>query len=390
MSRATRPGPERRLRLVFLADPNSIHTRRWLGFFADRGHEVHLLVPSGDEMHESPSPGVHVRRFLAWPRIPIRGAPRLVTSLSLRLALLRLRPDVLHAHFLERYGWAAALSGFGPYVVTVWGSDVFVGPTKSRSARVWARRTLAGAALVTAVSEDLARGAVDLGARPEFVRIIQFGFDPDLFSPGPAPADLRAELGLDGRRVVLSPRGLRPIYRHEIVVRAMAGLPDDAVLLLLDYGPDPDYAAMIRGLVIELGLEDRVRLVPPVEHDRMPDLYRLADVVVSMPRTDAFAVTTMEAMACGTPVVLGDLPSAREGLGAVDPDAIVPADDRAAVTAAIEGRLRLSPDARRELGGRLRAAAVERGDATRNLLEMERLYLALADGRPLTRDADAG
>lgn len=380
---STDVAPERPLRLAFIGDPNSIHTRRWLTFFADRGHCVHLLVPSADSIEEPLPAGIEVHRFLAWPHIPIPGLPRIATAIALRLALRRIRPDVLHAHFLARYGWAARLSGFRPYVITVWGSDVFVAATSSAAAQQWARRSLSGAALITAVSEDLARRAIELGARPERVRIAQFGFDPRLFVPGPAPESLRDELRLRGRRVVLSPRGMTPLYRHEVAILTLALLPGDVALVLSKWQAEPSYLAQLEALTRELDLESRVRFVPPIPHDLMANYYRLADVVVSVPRTDAFPVTVLEAMACGTPVVVSDLPSAHEGLAGVDPGAIVAGDDPEAVAGAIGTRLGLSSQERVELGGRLREAAVGRGDVSRSLLQVERWYRSLASGRPL-------
>jgi glycosyltransferase involved in cell wall biosynthesis len=309
--------------------------------------------------------------------------------LALRRALFSIRPDVLHAHYLTRYGWAARLSGFRPYVVTVWGSDVFVTPQESPHARVWAGRTLSHAALVTAVSADLARAAVELGAAPDRVKLVQFGVDPEEFNPGHAPNELRAALGLEGRRVVLSPRALRPMYRHAVAIRATALLPDDVTLLLVDWQPDAEYRAELERLVDELDLAGRVRFLPPVPHKALADYYRLSDVVVSLPTTDAFPVTALEAMACGTPIVMGELPSAHEGLDGVDGGAVVPGDDPAAVATAIRARLELTSPQRAALGERLRARAVERGDTRRNLLEMEALYRGLAadrrSGRPRPR-----
>jgi glycosyltransferase involved in cell wall biosynthesis len=371
----------RPLRLAFLGDPNSIHIARWAGFFASRGHEIHLLVPSTDTISTPVDSRLHVHTFRAWPRLPIRGLGSLVTMLTLRRALWSIRPDVLHAHFLTRYGWAARLSGFRPYVITVWGSDVFVTPRSSPHARLWAGRTLSNAALVTAVSADLARAAVELGAPPERIKIVQFGVDPQEFKPGSASDTLRSRLGLEGRRVVFSPRALRPIYRHEVAVRATALLPDDVTLLLVDWQPNAEYRAELVRLIDELGLGGQVRFVPPIPHEDLADYFRLSDVVVSLPTTDAFPVTALEAMACGTPLVMGELPSAHEGLDGVDAGAIVAGDDPIAVAAAIRTRLELAPSDRSALGERLRARAIERGDMRRNQLEMEGLYRGLAADR---------
>jgi glycosyltransferase involved in cell wall biosynthesis len=368
----------RALTLAFIADPNSIHTRRWIGFFAERGHRVHLIVPNTAEVDEGLDPRIAVHVYSAWPRTHIRGLGSILTGLALRRIMRRIRPDVLHAHYLSWYGWSAWLSGFHPYVITVWGSDVFSGPRISAMHRRWARRTLSGAALVTAVSEDLARCAIELGARPELVRIIQFGFDPDVFSPSPPPRSLLAAYRLEGRRVVFSARGLTPLYRHEVAIEALARLPEDVVLLLVRWQAQPGYQARLDQLIRDRGLEGRVRWVPPIAHDAMADHYRLADVVASLPSTDAFSVTALEAMACGVPVVMAEVPSAHEGLDAVDPTAIVPGDDPVAVAGAILARLALTPTARAELAARLRRAAIERGDVNRNLGEMEDAYRALA------------
>jgi glycosyltransferase involved in cell wall biosynthesis len=371
------------LTLAFIADPNSIHTRRWLGFFVERGHRVHLLVPNANKIEPGLDPRITVHFYRAWPRTYIRGLGSLITSIGLKLLLRRIKPDVLHGHYLSWFGWSAWLSGFHPLVITVWGSDVFVGPHESPMHRRWGRRTLSGADMVTAVSEDLARAAIELGARPEVTRIVQFGFDPAVFSPAPAPEALRAAYDLAGHRVVLSPRGLTPLYRHEVAIAALARLPEDVVLLLVKWQAQPEYLGQLEAANRETGVAARIRWVPPIAHDQMADHYRLADVVVSLPTTDAFSVTALEAMGCGIPVVMAEVPSAHEGLGAVDPTSIVAGDDPDAVARAILERLSLTAAARADLGGRLRHTAIARGDVTRNLGGMEDAYRKLAaGGRP--------
>jgi L-malate glycosyltransferase len=377
---AENPAPKP-LTLAFIADPNSIHTRRWIGFFAERGHRVHLLFPSTVELEPGLDSRIAVHRYRAWPRTHIRGLGSMITSLVLKRLLRRLKPDVLHAHYLSWYGWSAWLSGFHPCVITVWGSDVFTGPRESPMHRRWGRRTLTNADMVTAVSEDLAREAIELGANPELTRIVQFGFDPAVFRPAPPPAELRAAYDLAGHRVVLSPRGLSPLYRHEVAVAALAQLPEDVVLLLVKWQARPEYLAQLEAAIRDHGVEARIRWVPPIDHGRMVDHYRLADVVVSLPTTDAFSVTALEAMGCGVPVVMAEVPSAHEGLGVVDPTAIVPGDDPAAVARAILARLELAPSARATLSARLREAAIERADVNRNLGGMEDAYRALAEGK---------
>lgn len=372
----------RQLSLTFLGDPNSIHTRRWLGFFAERGHHVHLILASDRPFEAELDPRITVHPFPSQPRRFIRGTGVLAARRRLRAILAATNTDVLHAHYLTGYGWLARLSGFQPYVVTVWGSDVFLTPRRSLSARVWARVSLRGANIVTADSAELARGAVSLGARPDRTRIIQFGVDTDRFTPGDPSPGLRERLGVEGRRVVFAPRSIAPLYRTTTAIDALDKLPGDVVLVLTSANAEPDYLRSVKDLVVERGLSDRVRIVPPITHDDMVDFYRLGDVVLSIPETDGTPVSILEAMACGRPIVATNLPSVREWLSGTDGSSLVAIGDPHATAAALvrqmtRGRGFLDDDMRRA-----RAVVVARGDHVQNLLRMEADYRNLADSTP--------
>jgi len=84
-------------------------------------------------------------------------------------------------------------------------------------------------------------------------------------------------------------------------------------------------------------------IVPEIAHDDMPDFYRLADVVVSVPESDSASVTMLEALACGRPLVATDLPAVREWLGEFEGPELVPVDDPAATAAALRRALDQPP-----------------------------------------------
>jgi glycosyltransferase involved in cell wall biosynthesis len=376
--------PDRPLTLAVIADPRSVHTRRWVAAFAARGHRVHLFVPRQVADDGDPAPGVEIERYEDYgPRL--RPAAALRTVRTLRARLRALDPDVVHAHYVARYGWSAWLAGRHPLVVTAWGSEVLRLGSAGPLTRWLTRRTLRAADVVTVVTDALGRASIEAGARPERVRLIQFGVDGGLFAPGPPPEALRMTLALEGRRVVLAPRWLRPIYRQDVVVRALRDLPVDVAVVFTTQGADPSVLGRMRSLAGTLEVDDRIRFVDGIEHSEMPAYLRLADAIVSVPESDTFPVTAMEAMACGKPLVLSDLPSIREGLADLDPRALaatrtVPAGDAAATATALRELLALSPAARTEAAPALRRAALERGDERRNMDRMEAIYRALAAG----------
>ena len=107
--------------------------------------------------------------------------------------------------------------------------------------------------------------------------------------------------------------------------------------------------------IAQRGLEARVRLVPAIPYPEMPDYYRLADVVVSVPESDAGPVTLVEALAVGRPVVSSNLPPVREWLADLDPECLVPVGDAAATAAALQTVLARNPERRAELAATGRA-----------------------------------
>jgi len=125
-----------------------------------------------------------------------------------------------------------------------------------------------------------------------------------------------------------------------------------------------------------------VRIVSELADHDMADLYRLAEIVVSVPASDGGASTIVEALARGRQIVASDLASVREWLADLDPGALVPVGDAAATARTIERAIARS-SAEREEFARLGCTAVEQmGDEQRALLEMERIHLVLVGRRP--------
>jgi glycosyltransferase involved in cell wall biosynthesis len=370
------------LGLAFLGDPNSLHMRRWMGYFSDRGHRITLLVPDGQVIVPGLLPAISVERFVPFSRQRERLLGGLECRRSLSRLLRRVDPDVLHAHYVTGNAWHAWISGFHPYVVTVWGSDILATGHRGTRGRFYARVALRAADMVTGGSEHLVGAAIAAGARPGRTQYIHFGVDTERFSPGPDPAALRARLGLSGCRVLLSSRAIAPLYRQSVVVRALAHLPSDVVALMTSYHAHPDEVASIQQLAGQLGVADRLRIVDPLDDSELPELYRLADVVVSIPASDGGPVTVAEALAVGRPVVATDVPSVREWLAELDPAALVPVDDVAATTAAVEAVLSRGREERNQRAARGRSAVAAKADWRTNMDRMETLYRELAARRP--------
>jgi glycosyltransferase involved in cell wall biosynthesis len=240
--------------------------------------------------------------------------PPLLRSLRLSKELARLAadlsPDLVHAHWLPESGWMAAREGLQPLICSAWGSDVLGVRGLGRHR---AQLALNRSRLVFADSEHLARATRELTDVP--VEVVRWGLDLERFSPGDKTAARRA-LGLDhDGPLIVSVRGLEPLYNPELLLEAFALVrrhQPGARLLLKS--PDERVPPRVSSVIERLGLGQAVAVLGNLPVERMPDVYRSADVVVSIPSSDSSPRSVWEALACGRPVVVSDLPWAREEL----------------------------------------------------------------------------
>jgi L-malate glycosyltransferase len=276
------------VRLLLLGTVNSPHVEHLALAMRERGHEVAVAGETADTL---PPPALAAAGVAT---TEIRGR----NLLAVRRVLRATRPDVVHAHWLPGPAFMAALVRARPLISMAWGSDVYAADRR----RLWqCRYALRRSDVAMADSRDLLDRLIELGADAERAYLMRWGVDLKLFSPAADRAAAKRELGLPDAPVVLSPRGLGPVYNPEVVLDAFELLREripDALLLLKHLRPD------------EPALEGRpgVRVVGNVAYERLPAYFRAADVCVSIPRSDSSPRSVWEAMACGCPCVLSDLP----------------------------------------------------------------------------------
>lgn len=138
------------------------------------------------------------------------------------------------------------------------------------------------------------------------IEIVPPGVDHAFFSPGDRRG-ARQALGLGDGPVLLFAGRVQPLKGVDVAVETLAALHrDDAVLLVVGgpSGADGEReASRVRRLVTDLGLDGRVRFVPPQPHHLLSTYYRAADVTIVPSRSESFGLVALEAAACGTPVV---------------------------------------------------------------------------------------
>lgn len=208
--------------------------------------------------------------------------------------------DLIDAHYFYPDGVAAvrlARRLGAPVTVTARGTDLNLIPRFPRARRMIIETAKAADALIT-VCQALKDVLVDdLGVPAEKVTVLRNGVDLTQFSPGNRAA-YRDELGVTGPTVA-SVGHLIPRKGHDIVIQAMAQLPDVKLLIAGD-GPEQ---RSLEALGATLGISDRLCFLGAVPYDQIPRVYSAVDALVLASDREGWPNVLLESMACGTPVV---------------------------------------------------------------------------------------
>lgn len=245
-----------------------------------------------------------------------------------------------HGHRVYPMGLAAVFAGFltgRPSVATAHGSGLHTvakrGPARARWLTRYVLRHIT--ALVT-VSEDLSRIAAELGVEDRRRRYIPNGVDVELFRPADTAAT-RAQLGVPADAVVYACLGyFLPVKGHKVLIEAfaqLAGRRPDALLVLAGDGP---LLEDVRRQVKEAGLERAVRFLGPVGHAATVPWLQVSDVLVLPSFNEGTPLVTLEALACGKPVVGTAVGGTREVVCDARYGLLVPPGDAAALAQAMD------------------------------------------------------
>jgi teichuronic acid biosynthesis glycosyltransferase TuaC len=299
-------------------------------------------------------------RYRAWPRSGQRRTPeRMARAILplLRSIAADFPFDAIDAEFFWPDGVAAmhVSRALGiPFSVKARGSDIhFWGKRPAMAAQILEAAQAAGG--LVAVSAALKRDMVELGMEAGKIRVHRAGVDLDAFKPIDRQEAKKA-LGIDGPLIVAA-GALIPLKGQRLAIEALAHLPEASLILV---GGGPERAALEQAA---RPYGARVRFLGERPHGELPVLLGAADAMVLPSEREGLANVWIEALACGTPVVIPDVGGAREVVDRPEAGRIVPRD-AAAIAEALRSIL-ADPPAQEEV----RQTAL-RFSWERNALEM--------------------
>lgn len=300
------------IKLCVIGDGNTIHVQIRTQVFVERGYNVTLVSETPIELPRVKTILVEGLSSIS----PLNSMTRIIHHIQIARGI---DADIYHIHYAGHTGaWALPIANVHPYVVSTMGGDILFEErnTLSPYTRYLTERVLEHADLITVKSNYIRDKLIKNFPSEKMMRVI-WGISLEKFHPVDA-SQLREKLNLASDDIVLlSPKILKAFYNIHLIIDTLpillARYPK-IKLVITEYRADPSYRQQLDQQIQALGVESSVRFVGSIPNNELNMYYSLSDLVITIPPSDGFPQTSLEAMACHTPNVLGNLPNYDEFL----------------------------------------------------------------------------
>jgi glycosyltransferase involved in cell wall biosynthesis len=221
----------------------------------------------------------------------------------LRDIIASYKPDVIHVHQLNSYGFITAMANKKsvPMIATAWGSDVLLLPQRNFLFKKMVGKVIHTADIITADAKYLADVIQQVYHRSD-VEMLNFGINPEEFEKD----------GVSKQNLLYSNRLHKALYNIDKIINGSAEFLRNNADWRLVIAGDGELNKVLKTLVKELGLEKQIEFVGFLNKDENRKFYLESRIYISIPESDGTSVSLLEAMASGCIPVLSELPANKE------------------------------------------------------------------------------
>jgi glycosyltransferase involved in cell wall biosynthesis len=350
------------MRIAIVSSGSSIHVKKIANALCNRGHEIELFTLKG---HEKLLKDFDRRVMIHV--LPIK-APwgYYLNAPKLRRMLNDGHFDLLNSHYASGYGTLASLTKCHPFALAVFGSDVYEYPYKSKWHMKRVIKNFDCADVLTSTSNVMAAEVRKFYHKNRPIYVTPFGVDLNVFHPVDVVKDEGFEFGIVKK--------IEPKYGIKTLILAYQQFKKRHVTektRLVIYGRG-SHLEEYKQLVTDEGLSDCVFFKGFIQNENVPQAFAKMHVAVFPSESESFGVAAVEAMGCGTPVIVSDASGFTEVVEDGKTGIIVPKKNVQALVIAMEKMYAMSDDQRSKIG----AAGVKRVQCLYDFEENMDTYVA--------------
>ncbi|MFN8414038.1 MAG: glycosyltransferase family 4 protein [Anaerolineales bacterium] len=296
------------MKIIYFSLGYSTHDYRFLKSISDAGHDVFFVQLEGNQRQvESRSVPENVNQVI-WKggREPFRWGNLAKLVLDFKRLVKEIKPDLIHAGPIQTCAFIAILSGFRPILTISWGFDLMDDVHRNNWWEWVTRYTLKRSTFFTSDANVTKDKAIAYGMNPEKTIVFPWGVDLEHFRMQNTEGKMKEGF------VLFCNRSWETRYGVDVLARAfvkVAQQRDDVRLILLGGGSQ---GPSIRKILQSGGVEEYVTFGGQISQTDLPRWYHMADLYISPSHVDGSSVSLMEALACGLPCLVSDIPANKE------------------------------------------------------------------------------
>ena len=293
-------------KLAILADPHSTHTIKWVKNLSRKGFQI-LLIGISDR-HTSlynDVPNVNCKCYIVNKKVQRKRKLDFIKLTNLKhffkikKTIKDYEPDILHSFYASSYGLIGALCSIKPFVISVWGSDVFEFPKKSILHEFILKFSLNKATCICATGQGLKTESKKYTSNK--IHVIPFGINIDYFKPVTKTQKDTITIG--------TVKHFKKIYGIETLIKSISLLKQDenySNLKLLLIGDGEEKKNYIK-LANKLGIVNDINFTGFISNEHLHPQYQKMDIVVIPSIRESFGISVLEGMSCEIPVIASDI-----------------------------------------------------------------------------------
>ena len=295
------------MKIILLSDANSVHTIKWVKSLCQQDFEVQLfsLFEPNKELSKSYAKynvkvsSANLKSKIKELREPNISKLKYILSFPiLKKMIKKFKPDLIHAHYASSYGFLALLTGFRPFIVSVWGSDIYYFPEKNKINKYLINLLIKKPDTVCSTSFAM-KQVIEKEYRRYDVDVIPFGIDIDSFFP------------IVKKKKKFTVGTIKSIENHN----GIDCLIDAASIVINNYKKDINFMIVGEGSLknkmkkkaVDLKVDQKLKFVGFVDHKNVLKYYNDLSVFIAVSTRESFGVSILEASACEIPSITSNV-----------------------------------------------------------------------------------
>ncbi|MFV2047925.1 glycosyltransferase [Metabacillus sp. YM-086] len=291
------------MKIAVLGPASNVHTKKFLDYYDKQGFDI---INISFDSHKDDQDRSHWKNVkTSYLNVGSNKLTYFLTVSTLKKILKEEKPDILHAHYVSSYGVIGALANFHPYVISVWGMDIFDFPKEGALNTYMVKYALGKADMIGSTSEVMKVETAQYTDKK--IEVTPFGVNLDVFKPNEVRTD-SDKINFGIVKTMTEKYGIRYLLQGYALFKEQVDelTYQNTHLTIVGGGPKLEE---YQNLAQELNIADQTTFTGKIPHDQVPNKINEFDVffVPSTLDSESFGVAAVEAQACEVPVVVANV-----------------------------------------------------------------------------------